>query len=130
MQRKPALEWLPRIWDVEVAEPLVRCRNEICVVANVLVTLVGAIPAIAAYLSAKHYFDFEQQSFKQIAAFGVGFLCLMGPILLQPAILTVLVFRSESEYLRKLTLVQFVAALIAYIWKLRKTHAAQQSRVT
>jgi len=97
------------------------------VISNILVTLVGAIPAIAAYLSARHYFDFEQRSFKQFAAVGAGLCGILGPIFLQYAIFTAFEHSPASEYLRKLTLVQFAVALLVFVWKLRKTYVARQT---
>jgi hypothetical protein len=94
-------------------------------IARILVTIVGVIPSVAAYLQAKNYFRFKQRSVGQVVLVFLALLALLGPMVLQQQIYAMWRLPPD-EYLRRLTLPQYAAALVIFWLRLKKSF--RQSR--
>lgn len=89
-----------------------------------LVSAIALMPALAAYFSAKYYFSFKARSWRQIIAISLALLAMFGAIFLQDFVVAEFGVQGMVPYLRKLTLFQYLAAVIVFYWKLSRVYGA------
>lgn len=96
-------------------------------IAYSLATVVGIIPSIVAYLQAKYYFAFPRRSPKQLMVIFFALLAIYGVIPLQDEILIAFNLSTQNEFLRRLTLFQYLAAVIVFVWRFAHTQRGLKS---
>ena len=92
-----------------------------------LISLIAVVPGVTAYFHAKNFFKFPQKSILQFAAIIASLVLMFGVIPVQGEILDVLEIGAKNDYLRKLTLFQYLIAAVIFFWKLRDVEKKRNS---